>query len=56
MPAGDTMTTKLDFMVNVETNLTELGRLFQAEGGRIRSQLSIIEDSTKKWGVSLGDV
>ena len=53
---GDTMTTNLDFMVNIESNLTELGRMFQAEGGKIRSQLSIIEDSTKKWGVSLGDV
>jgi len=30
------MTTKLDFMVNVETNLTELGRQFQVEGGRIK--------------------
>jgi len=56
MPAGDTMTTNLDFMLNVESNLTELGRMFQAVGGQIRSQLSIIEDSTKKWGVSLGDV
>jgi len=54
MPAG--VETKLDFMIDVQSNLQTLADQFRKQAGTISLELTDIKAKTQNWGISLGDV